>query len=131
MDLDLAGGFDRDRLARPGERLLLRWHAVQGGLRDHDLARLGQVVQIRDKVDIVAENILPVRGFDAQTIAEMQAEAKPQSAAAQRRQDAQQALYRTRKGQTIGRVRERGEKTVADELDKSTTVFLLNRPECS
>ena len=49
---------------------------------------------------------------------------KPQSAAAQRRQDAQQALYRTRKGQTIGRVRERGEKAVADELDKSTIVFL-------
>src|SRR5271167_1506717 len=76
-------------------------HAVQGGLRDHDLAGLRQVVQMRDKVDIVAENIFPLRGFDAQTIAEMQAEAKPQSAAAQRRQGAQQALYRTRKAQTI------------------------------
>src|SRR5271169_6925958 len=54
-------------------------HAVQGGLRDHDLAGLRQVVQMRDKVDIVAENIFPLRGFDAQTIAEMQAEAKPQS----------------------------------------------------
>ena len=123
MDLNLAGGFDRDRLARPGERLLLRRHAVQGSLRNHDLARLRQVVQIRDKVDIVAENILPVRGFDAQTIAEMQAEAKPQSAAAQRRQGVQQALYRMRKGQTISGVRERGEKTVADELDENTSVI--------
>jgi len=59
-----------------------------------------------------------------QTIAEMQAQAKPQSAAAQRRQGAQQALYRTRKAQTIGGVRERGEKAVADELDQSTIVFL-------
>ena len=40
MDVDLAGGFDRHHLARPRQRLLLRRHAVQGGLRDHDLARL-------------------------------------------------------------------------------------------
>src|ERR1700751_60585 len=79
---------------------------------------------MRDEVDIAAEDILPVRGFDAQTIAEMQAEPKPQSVVAQRRQGARQALYRTRKEQTIGGARERSEEAVADELDQSTSVFL-------
>ena len=68
------------------------------------------------QVDFIAEHVLAVGRFDAQHVAEMQADAERQPAPVQRRHGAEPLLDRADEWYDVRRVLEGGEKAVANEL---------------
>ena len=114
---------DRGDFAWPDKGPLFKWHPVERGFGDDDLAAPRELVQAGDNIDGVTEDIAAVRRVDAEHVSIVQAEPKTQAPPHQGWHGIQQILNRGSKGQDTIDLLEGADKAVAEEFHPGTMVL--------